>query len=724
MEKDNKKKHPVIPIVAIFALGLLLIISLSFLFQWRDGANLPSSVQVLVILNLNILLLIILVLLVFRNLIKLYFEHKQKVLGAKFRIKLVLAFISLSLIPAILLFILGSNLISKSIESWFNVHNEEYLKRSLHIAQVYYTSSIGHAFSSAREIGQEIASKGLLNTRRSNRLYDLIARYQQTTELGSVEVLDQSGREILKLPKFSTPTSRFAGSHTELIEKGLTGKEYSIIQRSGEGHLIEAVVPIYLGEEQKLGGILLFDYYDPYGLMDEITYIKKAFEEYQRRKVFKKPLKMSYLITFLLMTLLIIFSATWFGIYLAKGITIPIQKLAEGTKEVAMGNLDYKVEADAKDEIGMLVASFNRMTEDLNKALTGLRKSNLELDRRRRHIETILANITSGVLTIDSEGLITTINPAAERILVLHASQILNFPYYEAMRRDTLKPLRDTIDKSRQEKKEDVYDKEVHIRLRGRTKTLLLSIANLHGQDGEMGSLIVFDDLTQLIKAQKIATWQEVARRLAHEIKNPLTPIQLSAERLWKRFQHMTGKELELMEECTDTIIQGSQGLKTLIDEFAQFARMPEPILKSDDLGGLVSQTVSLYSSIHPDCKFDVINSVDLPAVMMDRDQIKRVMINLLDNGYESMTDNHFMQVRTFFNNQDSMVCVQISDWGIGISPEDRDKLIEPYFSRKKGGTGLGLAIVNRIIVDHHGQLIIEDNQPKGARVGFSLPSA
>ncbi|MGA1863477.1 MAG: ATP-binding protein [bacterium] len=724
MENNYKKKHPLIPIIVIFTLGFLLMISLNFLFQWREGANLPSGIQVLVVLNLNIILLLVIVLLVFRNLVKLYFEHKKNVLGSKFRIKLILAFISVSLIPAILLFLLASNFISRSIESWFNVENEEYLKKSLRVAQVHYASSLGQAFSSARQMGDEIVEKDLLYTGKFRQLRNLVASYQAASEIGSIKVLDQYGNDILTMSKPSIPESRFAGSHSELIKKGLTGKEYSIIQRSGEGHLIEAVVPIHAKDKKNLAGLILFNYYDPYGLMEEINYIKNAFEEYQKRKVFKKPLKMTYLITFLLMTLLIIFSAIWFGIYLAKGITIPIQKLAEGTKEVAMGNLDYKVEVQAKDEIGMLVESFNRMTQDLNRALTGLRQTNLELDQRRKHIEKVLANITSGVVTIDANGLITTINPAAERILILHASQILGLPYFEAMGRETLRPLKEIIDKSRKQKKEDVHDNEVQIRLRGQIKTLLVNIAKLHGQEGDMGSLIVFDDLTQLIKAQKIATWQEVARRLAHEIKNPLTPIQLSAERLWKRFQNMEGKEREIMQECTETIIQGSQGLKTLIDEFAHFARMPDPVLKSDDLGGLVSQTVSLYSSIHPDCRFDIINDNELPPVMMDKDQIKRAMINLLDNGYESMEDNRYIQVRTFFNNQDNMVSVQIADWGTGISPEDRDKMIEPYFSKKKGGTGLGLAIVNRIIVDHHGHLVIEDNQPRGTRVGFSLPRA
>ena len=594
MEKNYRKKHSLFPIVVIFALGLLLVISLSFLFQWREGANLPSSIQVLVVLNLNIILLLVIVLLVFRNLIKLYFEHKKNVLGSKFRIKLILAFISVSLIPAILLFLLASNLISKSIESWFNVHNEEYLKKSLRIAQVHYTSSIGKAFLSAKQMGNEIVEKGLLYPGKSKQLRELVAGYQAASEIGSIKVLDEYGREILSIAKPSIPASRFAESHSDLIKKGLTGKEYTIIQRSGEGHLIEAVMPIHSGEKQRLAGLILFNYYDPYGLMEEINYIKNAFEEYQRRKVFKKPLKMTYLITFLLMTLLIIFSAIWFGIYLAKGITVPIQKLAEGTKEVAMGNLDYKVDVQAKDELGMLVESFNRMTKDLNRALTGLKQTNLELDRRRKHIEKVLANITSGVVTIDDNGLITTINPAAERILMLHASQILGLPYYEAFGRETLRPFKEIIDKSRKRKKEDIHDHEIQIRLRGQIKTLLVNIAKLLGQEEDIGSLIVFDDLTQLIKAQKIATWQEVARRLAHEIKNPLTPIQLSAERLWKKFQNLEGKEREIMLECTDTIIQGSQGLKTLIDEFAHFARMPEPILKSDDLGNLVSDRFPL----------------------------------------------------------------------------------------------------------------------------------
>jgi len=190
INKSHKKKYPFFPIIAILALGILLVISMTFLFQWREGANLPSSIQVLVILNLNIILLLVLILLVFRNLIKLYFEHKQNVLGAKFRTKLILAFVSLSLIPAILLFILASNLISKSIESWFNVHNEEYLKRSLHIAQVYYTSTTGQAFSSARAMSHEIAHKGLLDISQSKALRTLIAKYQHTTELGFIKIIN------------------------------------------------------------------------------------------------------------------------------------------------------------------------------------------------------------------------------------------------------------------------------------------------------------------------------------------------------------------------------------------------------------------------------------------------------------------------------------------------------------------------------------------------------
>ncbi|MBN2373313.1 HAMP domain-containing protein [bacterium] len=729
MKKEVNKKYSAIAFPAIFVLGFLMIISIGLLFQWGDWANLPANLLVLIVLNLNIILLLILIVLVLRNLIKLYFERKKNVIGARFRTKLVFAFVSLSLVPAILLFVLASNFISKSIESWFNVHNEEYLKRSLNIAQVHYTSSIGQAFSSARLMGEEIVSKRLLDINDINKreqLRAMAARYQAAANLGTVKVLDRYGSEIISVQNTSIQKDRFSGPLNELIEKGLKGEEYSIIQRSDEGHLIEAAVPLYAEDNnmREICGVVLFNYYDPSGLMDEISYIKDAFEEYQRRKVFKKPLKMTYLITFLLMTLLIIFSATWFGFYFAKGITIPIQKLAEGTKEVASGNLDFKVESDAKDEIGMLVNSFNQMTKDLNKALTGLRQSNLELDKRRRHIEVVLANITSGVVTLDVNGFITTINPAAEKILSLKADQILFHHYYEIMRGNMYKTFKDIIDKIINGERGDIYQRKVLINIHGRIKTLLISIIRLHIQEENMGSLIVFDDLMQLIKAQKIATWQEVARRLAHETKNPLTPIQLSAQRLWKRFQGLRGEDREILKECTDTIIEESQGLKTLIDEFAQFARMPEPKMKPDDLDSIVLQTITLYRQIHPDCVIELKNGSPIPPVMIDRGQIKRVLINLMDNAYEAMIEDRKILVQTSFDSRDGMAHVLVIDWGTGISPEDKERLSEPYFSRKKGGTGLGLAIVNRIIMDHHGQLMIEDNQPKGTRVSISIPQA
>ncbi len=725
MSYKDKKKRNILPFTAVLILILLLIISIGFLFQGKDWANLPGNLLVLIVLNLNILLLIILLLLVLRNLIKLYFERKKNIIGAKFRTKLVLAFVSLSLIPAILLFIMASNLISKSIESWFNVHNEEYLKRSLYVAQVYYTSTIGRIFSSARSISHEIAQNELFDPEKADQLKDLLNKNLIRSNIGTIKVLDKNGEEIIAHHNPSIPKGHFIGSLDELIKKGLSGNEYTIVLRTGDEHLIESIVPIYSAKDHKVIGAILFNYYDQFGLMNEITYIKKAFEEYQRRKVFKKPLKMTYMITFLLMTLSIIFSATWFGFYLARGITVPIQKLAEGTKEVASGNLDYKVEVNAKDEIGMLIESFNKMTEDLNKALTGLRESNLEIDRRRKHIETVLTNITSGVITLDEKGLITTVNPAAENILSFQAGQILNKPYFEVMESAGLTAMTEIIDNSVKIKKGDISKEKAQINIHGQIKTLLVSIVNLCGlnaQDEDIGSLVVFDDLTQLIKAQKVATWQEVARRLAHEIKNPLTPIQLSAQRLWKKFQNLKGKERTLMKECTNTIIQEAQGLKTLIDEFSQFARMPESELKPDDLEDLISQTISIFNQIHPECELELKNKDSIPTVMIDRDQIKRVLINLLDNAYESMPNEKKIEIHTCFNLCEAMACVQIKDWGIGIPPEDKEKLLEPYFSKKKGGTGLGLAIVNRIVGDHHGRLIIEDNYPKGTIVSFYIP--
>ncbi|MGA1825609.1 MAG: sensor histidine kinase [bacterium] len=714
-------------------MGIMSVDMWVFIAVVNKGEDVMTNVMVMGLVNLNILFLLVFILLVVRNLVKLYFERKQNVIGSKFRTKLVISFIALSLIPSVLLFLVASNLISNSIEKWFNSQNEEALGKSLRIAQIYYEQSYGKAMKAVQKLSCQISEKGLLGKERHNDLTAVIKTYLDMPGIEMIKIMNPLGEEIITSTGFVLQKSPSEPPIEELLKAGLKGHEHSIVRASFHGHLIDAVLPIQSSRRKdEIAGVLIFSYFDSLGLMKSVNDIKNSYEEYRRRKVFKTPLKFNYLVTFFLITLLIIFSATWFGFYLAKGITVPIQELAKATKEVAAGNLEHRVKAEADDEIGILVTSFNKMIEDLDAAHTNLRNTNLELDRRRQYIETVLNYIASGVITIKDNGIIATINPSAENILNCKTKEVVDEHFEIAFSNPEVAELKSLFARL-SSTKENIYERGIQLNRDGQVQTLICSVTQLQDEKlGFIGMVVVLDDLTQLIKAQKIATWREVARRLAHEIKNPLTPIQLSAERLRKKYKDSGIENREysnIFKECIDTILEETSDLKTIVNEFAQFARMPSPNLKPEDLPALVCQTVDRYCQIHPTVSCNIYPKTNIPLVKMDREQIKRALINLLDNAHEAMIDMKVgkqkrIDVHLSYNAVRQFATFQVCDYGIGIDSEDKKSVFVPYFSKKKGGTGLGLSIVDRIIADHNGKIFVEDNNPRGTKVTVILPIA
>ncbi|MCL6584822.1 MAG: HAMP domain-containing protein [bacterium] len=715
---------------AIIGLILLIIILTAIevvIYQVRTQINIAHNVLVLVALNINIILLVVIILMVLRNLVKLYFERKQNMLGAKFRTKLIISFVGLSLIPCVLLFLVASNLINTSIDNWFNAQNEEYLRKAMKVAQIYYNTELGKVFGKSRELGRIIKAKDLIQESRRSELLAGIQDMQQKFGFGTIKVFGARGEEIIHLDNPKIPHRFLATALKELVARALRGQEHSIVRKTEQGDFIEGAVPIVSREKGgSIIGVLVFSHLDPHRLMEEIKDIKSAYEEYKQRKVFETPIKSSYIITFLLITLLIIFSATWFGFYLARGITIPIQKLAEGTRKVALGNWDCKVTVQADDEIGMLVNSFNNMTDELKSTHQRLQTINQELDRRRDYIETVLENIASGVVTIGQGGLITTINKAAAKILRLSQQEVIGVPYQEIFNCSKLQGLYLLLAEV-EEKKKGICEKEVNLQIGGASIHLLVSVSVLLDKENQYSGLVcAFDDLTQLIKAQKVAAWQEVARRLAHEIKNPLTPIQLCTQRLRKRFFEGGADYQAVFDECTETIIQEVNELKTMIDEFSQFARLPLPNLRPEDLNHLIGTVIARYQEMYPEIQIEQHLASDLPLINLDREQMKRVFINLFDNAIEAMAEisraEKKLTVVSIYDRIASRVRVEVIDNGKGISAEEKEKLFMPYFSTKREGRGLGLAIVHRIIDDHNGQIIGEDNLPEGTKFILLLP--
>ncbi len=725
----------------ILILFLLATVGLLFYFQKHLpelGIQIPITNNILIIslIGLNIILLLLLVFLILRNVVKLVFERKKKVLGSKLRTKLVLAFITLSLVPTILLFFIAIHFITSSIENWFSIQVEGSLQESLVVAQLYYQDSSNNALYYARQISQSLAQQRLMEKRSPVLLADFLKAKRTEYNLGGIEILTQQQGKPVAVYGPNMPVSHWPPLESKIIQEALRGKEVTKIQSVGQGDLIRGLVPIFSSQNpREVIGALVVNYFVPQSLVSRVTEISTAFEEYKQLRMLKNPIKFSYLVTLSLVTLLIIFSATWFGLLLAKGITGPIQNLAEATQKITKGNLDFQISKTSEDEIGTLVDSFNQMTQDLKtsksqveKAHAELSKSNIELDQRRRYMEIVLRDVGAGVISIATDGRIRTINKSAEKILGIRAEGILDKVYSAVLQPDHLVLAEELVRAVNQAENHSIT-RQIKLNVRNETLTLLVKMAILRDEENRyLGMVVVLDDLTQLQKAQRAAAWREVARRIAHEIKNPLTPIQLSAQRLRKRYLNQFAQDGAIFDECTKTIITQVEELKSLVNEFSSFARMPAANLGPNNLNEIIHEAMVLYEEGHKPIRFDFSPDHQIPVFNLDKEQIKRVMGNLLENAVaaveavaEQPKDGQ-ITVETRLDSLMNLVRIEVADNGCGVSPEDKPMLFEPYFSTKASGTGLGLAIVNTIISDHDGYIRVKDNVPRGTRFIIEMP--
>jgi two-component system nitrogen regulation sensor histidine kinase NtrY len=442
--------------------------------------------------------------------------------------------------------------------------------------------------------------------------------------------------------------------------------------------------------------------------------ISQAFVEYKQLKILKKPIKFSYMMALLMVTLLIVFLATWVGFHLAKDITVPIKDLAEATSRIASGDLNFRIQMKAADEIGMLVQSFNQMTGDLQ-------VSRSELEQRRKYMEIVLKNVAAGVISIDERGNVTTINTSAEQMLEIKGEAVLEKDFSEVLPKEYVGQIERLLNELKHARKDSI-ERQVIVNLEGKSLSLLINLTTLKDEEGKsLGIVAVFDDLTQLIKAQRMAAWREVARRIAHEIKNPLTPIQLSAQRLRKRYLEKLQPDETVFDECTRTIVKQVEELKGMVNEFSNFARMPASQPTPNHLNEIIEETLALFQGFQKQVHFEFVPN-ELPVLNVDRDQMKRVMINLVKNSLAAIENGGEIRIQTSYNPKLQTVHIEVSDNGCGIPDEDKERIFEPYVSTRKSGTGLGLTIVNAIISDHNGYIRVRDNKPKGTTFLIELP--
>jgi two-component system nitrogen regulation sensor histidine kinase NtrY len=655
---------------------------------------------------------------------------------ARFRAKLVALLLGMTLVPTIIVLIVGSELIRTNIDRWFNAPMDDILTAANEIAGDYYQERQMLVSDQASRIARTLSAVDLENADvralRDLLLPDVALRRIQMVEV--YRVSEAAGglpglEPVLDVAASGLPPGYNRAAAERLAAQALSGpaEARSIETLGSNGDLLHAAAVIRARDGRTKGVVVATDYLTG-ELAARSRRMTQAFESYSQLRVLRRPLTGVYLSFFLMVTLLILFGAIWMGSYLAKRITRPVLALAAAAREIGAGHLDQRIEPETGDEFGALTEAFNSMARELatsrrrvERSTVELQRKHLEVEERRRYIETILERITTGVVSVNAAGGITMMNSAAGRLLSLDGA-VVGQPARAIFDRPDLQPLARLLNGAGRATGEPTAQ-EVALPREGQELHLAAVAAPLPGESGAVeGAVLVLDDVTPLIRAQKVAAWREVARRLAHEIKNPLTPIQLSAERVRRHFADAPTGTRALVEECTRTIIGEVESLKGLVDEFSQFARMPAPRAVPTDLHQLVTETLALYNGIFADVRVEKAFAPDVPLVRLDPEQIRRVIINLVDNAIEAMGRRGSIVIETERDAAARVVRLVVADDGPGIPPAEREKLFLPYYSTKQRGSGLGLAIVRRIIAEHGGSIDVGDNAPRGTRFTVELP--
>ncbi len=693
----------------------------------EPGVPLLNNLVVFTLVNLSIILLTVVALLVGKNLVRLYYGSKTGSGGSRLQLQLVSAFVGFTLIPVGALFVVGSGLINQSFNALFSLRVESALKGSFEVAQTYYRDMEKNALSNANRLALRLEKTRSDARENPEAIKKILEGERKNLGADIIQLYDRDRNEIVSVRRAGLALAAAFSPVVGYVDQVIDGASRSSVESWRKGDAIHGVAPVKV--QKKVVGFVVVSRYVSTRLVEKVRNISDSFVDYKELELSKTPLKASYIITFLVVTLLILFGATWFGLYLARGITVPIEKLAEATRAVAEGDLKHRVDVRADGEVGILVGAFNDMTEELlankqkiEESAEAMRRSSLEIDGRRRYMEAMLENIGAGVISVDRRGRVTIFNKAAGELLDIKPRDALGQAFNEVFESAHLEPVRRLM-RSMRGRRHESASEQVEVMIHGRVLTLRASLTLLRSASaGRLGAVIVFDDMTALVRAQKAAAWQEAARGIAHEIKNPLTPIQLSAQRMKRKFESDAYDFADVFEASTDTIIHQVTSLLEMVNEFSRFARMPEPRLQLCEFAPLMEEVASLYGSRKGEARFSVHIQTENAAVMADPDQLQRVFINLLENAFESQEAEGEIDLQAWSEQERNVLIVEVADQGQGISAEMKGQIFSPYFSTKNRGSGLGLAISHRIVADHHGTISVRDNRPTGSVFRVTLP--
>lgn len=726
---EQSRKRVILPLAVGIALLFGILLSQSS-FDQPAFLNPGNNQQLLFFAALTILVFLLFVALTFvlaRNLLKLFAERRLGVLGSKFRTRLVVTGLLLSFLPVIVMFWFAYGLMNRTIDRWFSRPVEEVREDTRAMASLLATYARHNATSEATAIASSSETARAFAAGDFSLLEGVFQRHETTLQGGFAFALLKGNAQA----SFHAPAS-WDSIRSKAAPEQLSGPAPSPLNW-GQTEYILGTAPV--GDD----GLILVAMPLPQEFSDTVKRLtasqNRYFELYRQRR----QLRRTYMILLLLLTVLVLFSTTWLALYLSKLVTRPVAALAEATQEISRGRLDYRVEVNAADEIGDLVRSFNRMAEELETSRLQIESSsrdlsaaNTALEQRRRHIETILESIPTGVLSLDAQRRITHVNQALLRMFHPNGatdaqnSGMINSELQDIFPPDVVEDLQVLL---RRADRMGVTTSQTEITLHRTRLNAALTVATLQHEAERLGYVLIFEDLSDLLKAQKQAAWREVARRVAHEIKNPLTPIALSADRIRRHLDRGTRPDaasVEIIRHCSETIAASVDTVRTLVDEFSTLARFPASHPIPAGINPIVESALNMFEGRLTGVTVRTSLAPNLPKVMADPDAIKRALANLVDNAAEAMEGTRLREIRVSTSLVTSRDAVEIlvTDTGHGVTQELKEKLFLPYFSTKKRGTGLGLAIVSRIVEDHHGSIRVEENQPVGTRFIVELPLA
>lgn len=636
--------------------------------------------------TLIFLLMVTLGFMLFRIGVKLYVERRSNREGSRIKTKLVIGALALSFMPVFFMVLFSVHVLNRNLDKWFSKPAEGERLNFVRIAKTLEDEVRERAGAQAELLALRPQTQALLTPgKRAARVLDDFCRAQgilsAAVEASDGTVLDYCGPQ--------------QALHSE-------GQDSIVVSR-----------PVEIGRKT-LGRVLLAPRItvDVARTRDAIKAYNTA---YARLAGSRQNVRKSSVLLLALIALFVLFVATWLALFLARQISVPIAALLRASREVRAGNLGYRVEVPANDELASLVRGFNEMTR-------GLENNSRELDSRRRFTEAILESIPTGVISVSADGRIQRVNRALKQIfpedLVQRATRL-----EDLFSREDTAEIRYLMKRAR---RTGMTSRQLELRSQAKARHVSVTVSALE-EKLRSGFVIVVEDTSDLLRAQKAAAWNEVARRVAHEIKNPLTPIALSAERISRQVDRarLSPEIAGIVKDCTATIVNEVESVKNLVNEFSQFARFPAAQPAKCDLNEVVESALAVFQGRLEAVEVSADLAARLPAVSVDREQFKRVVVNLVDNAAEAMQDSLIKQVRvTTRTGAADTVELIVADTGCGVSPEDKEKLFLPYFSTKGRGTGLGLAIVNHILADHKAHIRVEDNLPVGTRFTIEIPIA